>query len=220
MVRLTQIESLLWEETLSKICPADRARPSDDVLLDVAPEHGGVLQVAYTLIYHLQMNALDLPRRSQLSSRRRGRVSKDVLDLGNATVKRTLTWSFTDGQLVAGERPILRAVMLGTMGHEHFNALVRGSCFGDDPTAASTARRRGRIFAACRRCRGLAQHVQVPRFGGVDVPSLSSIVQCVVLMLARLGIEIAASMQTMLDAYEMMPDVGAWTSPRCFTSSS
>jgi hypothetical protein len=36
-------------------------------------------------------------------------------------------------------------------------------------------------------------------------------VQCVVVTLARLGIELAPSVQKMLGRHEMMPDVGAWT---------
>jgi hypothetical protein len=35
-------------------------------------------------------------------------------------------------------------------------------------------------------------------------------VQCVVVTLARLGIELARSVQERLGAYEMIPDVGAW----------
>jgi hypothetical protein len=43
------------------------------------------------------------------------------------------------------------------------------------------------------------------RLDGADVPLLSYIVQCIVVTLARLGV------QTMLGAYEGMLDVGACT---------
>jgi hypothetical protein len=49
----------------------------------------------------------------------------------------------------------------------------------------------------------------MPQFDGAGVPLLSWIVQCAVETLAQLGIELAASVQTMLGRYAMVSDVGA-----------
>jgi hypothetical protein len=43
--------------------------------------------------------------------------------------------------------------------------------------------------------------------------TLAHLVQCVVVMLDRLGIELAPSVQEMLGRYEMMPDFRTWTEP-------
>jgi hypothetical protein len=51
----------------------------------------------------------------------------------------------------------------------------------------------------------------MPPFDGAGFPSLSYIVQCVVVTLARLGIELAPSVHEVPAAYSIMPDVGAWT---------
>jgi hypothetical protein len=88
-------------------------------------------QFAYTLIYHLQLDAKDLQGNPKLPSQR-GRLSNDVLLLGKAAIKRLLTWSFAASQMVVGAHRVLRAVMMGTMGNEHFNAMVRWGRWGDD----------------------------------------------------------------------------------------
>jgi hypothetical protein len=54
-------------------------------------------------------------------------------------------------------------------------------------------------------------HVHISQGDGADVSSLSYVVLCVVVTLARFGIGLALSVQKMLNAYGMMPDVGART---------
>jgi hypothetical protein len=53
----------------------------------------------------------------------------------------------------------------------------------------------------------------VPPFDGTGVPHLGYIVQCVVVAMARLGIELAPSAKDLLAAHGMMPDVVVCTGP-------
>jgi hypothetical protein len=112
-----------------------------------------------------------------------------------------LTWSFAAGQLIVGDHLVLRAVMMGTMGNEHFSALVRRGCWGDDSICSIDGSMTGTNFrnwvrallnvlpqVGASRERTKDGHVHMARFDGADVPSLSYIVQCVVVTLARLGI--------------------------------
>jgi hypothetical protein len=141
--------------------------------------------------------------------------------MGKAAIKRLLTWSFAASQLVVGALGVLRAVMMGTMSNEHFNALVGRGCRGDDSICSIDGSMTRANLRNCLRAllpqvgasreRTKGGHVPMPPCDSADAPSLSSIVQCVVVTLARLGIEIAPSVQMMLGEHEMMPDVGAWT---------
>jgi hypothetical protein len=79
------------------VCVPDR---DDGVSLDVAEEQGDLSRVSIRVhvdlspAAHVQLNAKDLPGKPKLQKQRRGRVSNDVLLLGNAVFKRLLTWPF------------------------------------------------------------------------------------------------------------------------------
>jgi hypothetical protein len=63
----------------------------DDVSLDVAEEEGVLLRVSIRA--RMQLNAKDQPGRPKLPSQRGSRVSlsRDVLQMGSAAIKRLLT---------------------------------------------------------------------------------------------------------------------------------
>jgi hypothetical protein len=96
---VVQVGLPLWEEKLCGIYLA--LLPivcQTEVMIchSKSPKGGAVCcgyEIAYMLIYHLEMSAQDLPGASKLKSERRGRVSKDELYPGNAAIKRLLKWS-------------------------------------------------------------------------------------------------------------------------------
>jgi hypothetical protein len=51
----------------------------------------------------------------------------------------------------------------------------------------------------------------MPPFEGQGVPTQAHIVQCVVVTLARLGMQLAPSVLEVLGRYAMTPDIGVWT---------
>ena len=120
-------------------------------------------------------------------------------------------------------------MMMGTMGNEHFNAMVRRGCWGDDSICSidgSMTRANFRnwlrallnvlpqVGASRERTKG--GHVHMPPFDGAGVPPLAHLVQCVVVMLDRLGIQLAPSVQELLGRYEMMPDFRKWKEQQAF----
>jgi hypothetical protein len=79
--------------------------------------------------------APDLPGKcgkSKLPSQRRSRVPKGALHLGMLLSSAWCSWSFTANRGAVADHPVLCALMLGTIGHEHHNSLVLQGCLGFD----------------------------------------------------------------------------------------
>jgi hypothetical protein len=121
---------------------------------------------------------------------------------------------------------LIRAVTIGTMAQEHYHAILRRLCHGNDNLfnldgAMSRADLlnwlRGLLDLLTQdgvsRERTKGGDVHMPAFDGAShagVPPIGHIVKCGVVSLSRLGVELPRSVQDKLRALDMMPDIAAW----------
>ena len=192
----------------------------------LAPEKRAVLceyMFVQVLLYHFALNAPDLRGRHCLPPQRRSKVRKDVLVFGNAMIKRLLTWSYLFSQFIVGCDDTMRIVTIGTMQQEHYNAILRRLCYGDDCAYnLDGSMTRADMINWLRAQQGLLPHegasrertvrgdAHMPSFDGAGVPPLSYIVKCAVVSMDRFGVSLPQSVQKKLESLDMMPDLAAW----------
>jgi hypothetical protein len=159
------------------------------VSLDVAEEQGGLLRVSIRV--HADLSPAAERGGSAGKAEPAESAPRQTLEwhalAGKAAVKRWYTWSFAASSL-AFDHPVVRAVMVGTIGHEHINSLVRWVCLGegsicgiDGSMTRANLRNRLRallnmlphVGASSGRTKG--GHVHISPCDGADAPSLSAV---------------------------------------------
>jgi hypothetical protein len=80
----------------------------------------------------MTLKAVDLEGRRCLPPQRRTKTRKDVLLYGNAMIKRMVIWAYTFISFIVIDEEETRVVMIGSMSQEHFHAIFRRLCYGDD----------------------------------------------------------------------------------------
>ena len=192
----------------------------------LTPAHRAILceyMFAHLLIYHMTLNAPDLEGRRCLPPQRRTKTRKDVMLYGNAMIKRMMTWAYTFISFIVTDDEETRVVMIGSMGQEHFHAIFRRLCYGDDCVFNfDGSMTRADLMNWLRAQMGLLPQVgasrerttvgdaHMPAFDGAGVPPIGIIGQCAVMSLNRFGLELPASVKGKLAELGMMPDFDTW----------